>query len=96
MCERNRELIAARLGWPAGAVDSVRAIEQACPGWTVAWFGDWTLPGWERAAGFYAWRTGDQPGHMAYRGDEPVWVGRDEVYGVTADQLAEALGVTLP
>lgn len=96
MFERNRDLLAARTGWPPGALDSVRAIEKANPGYSVSWFNDWTLPGWERAAGFYAWREGDQPGWMGWRGNQQVWVGRNEVYGATADQLAEALGGKLP
>jgi hypothetical protein len=99
MAERNRELIAERLHWPPGALDSIRAIEAACPGHEAAWFGDWTVPGFERAAGFYAWRTEDRdPGQMVYAGDGTAgrWVQRHEVYGVTADQLAKALGGKLP
>jgi hypothetical protein len=97
MAERNRRLIAQRLNWPPGALDAVRAIEAACPGWAASWFGDWTVPGWERAAGFYAWSVEDRdPGYMDYAGGRARWVQRHEVYGVTADQLAQALGGKLP
>lgn len=93
--ERNRELIAERLHWPPGALASVRAIEAACSDWQATWRGDWDVPGWEQAAGFYAWRTEDRdPGQMVYAGDGTAgrWVRRHEVYAVTAEELAEALG----
>jgi hypothetical protein len=89
--ENNRRLLAERGGWPAGALDGVRAVEKACPGWTATWFGDWRIPGFERVAGFYAWRTGRDP--LGVRGDRRV--RRHEVYGATPDQLAEALGAKL-
>jgi hypothetical protein len=35
--ERNRELIAERLGWPAGALEAVRQLEAQHPGYSVFW-----------------------------------------------------------
>jgi hypothetical protein len=35
--ERNRELVAARLGWPAGALDTCRHLERSHPGWHCWW-----------------------------------------------------------
>ncbi len=40
MTERNRELIARRLGYPPGVLDGERAIEAACPGYGAWWDGD--------------------------------------------------------
>ncbi len=39
MTERNRELIARRLGYPPGVLDGERAIEHACPGYGAWWDG---------------------------------------------------------
>jgi len=35
--ERNRELLAGRLGWPDGALDACRHVETGHPGWHVWW-----------------------------------------------------------
>ncbi len=49
MTERNRELIARRLGYPPEVLDGERAIEAACPGYGAWWdgarFGARRLPG---------------------------------------------------
>ncbi len=39
MTERNRELIARRLGYPPEVLDGERAIEAACPGYGAWWDG---------------------------------------------------------
>lgn len=54
----NRIVIAARTGWPAGAVEICEAIEQANPGWRVRWRHKHTIPRFERPAGFYARGSG--------------------------------------
>jgi hypothetical protein len=40
--EKNREVLAERLGYPAGTVEAEREIERACPGY-FAWYSDGTL-----------------------------------------------------
>jgi hypothetical protein len=35
--ERNRELVAERLGWPDGAIEACRKVEAAHPGWYSWW-----------------------------------------------------------
>ncbi|AGL19478.1 hypothetical protein [Actinoplanes sp. N902-109] len=35
--ERNRELVAQRLGWPDGALNNCRALEAEFPDWSVFW-----------------------------------------------------------
>lgn len=35
--ERNRRLIAERLGWPDGALEAVVQLEQAHPEWNIWW-----------------------------------------------------------
>ena len=38
--ERNREIIAERLGWPAGAVSNCRQVEAGRPRWYCWWTPD--------------------------------------------------------
>lgn len=35
--ERNRELLAVRLGWPPGALDECRKLEADWPSYSVSW-----------------------------------------------------------
>ena len=47
------------------------------------------IPGFERTAGFYAWRTGDQPGYWSQPAD--IWVRRYELYAPTTATLEKQL-----
>lgn len=89
LADRNRRLIAERLDWEAGAVEECERMEREFPGFDVAWFAESVSedPAFNRPAGFYAWRTGDQPGQMWSDG----WHGRQEWYGVTIDNLRAQL-----
>ena len=75
--ERNRELLAARLGWPDGALGACRQVEAQHPGWHV-W---WTRHPWRR--------DGHAPSLPAYGAArvEPH-CGDQNVYAVTPDALA--------
>lgn len=44
MRERNREIIAQRLGYPDGTVEAEREIERRCPDY-CAWFSKGDMPG---------------------------------------------------
>jgi hypothetical protein len=45
LAERNRELLAERLGWPAGTIEACRSIEARCPGYAAWWSeGDMSTP----------------------------------------------------
>lgn len=92
IASRNRRLIAERGGWPAGAAEACERFEADHPGLRAYWFPENVTPGWERRAGFYAWREGDQPGHNTYRTDgPPIFVHRHEWYGATIQELTLAL-----
>jgi hypothetical protein len=54
---RNRRIIAARIGWPAGALEACEAVEKARPDWDPYW-----------RDGFYATRRGPRT-----RGEQPVY-----------------------
>lgn len=86
MAERNREVLAERLGWPEGALAACIELEAAVPGFHVAWFPQWKTAAkqFDREAGFYAWVTGQ----------EPLCNGRQrqEWYGATAEELKAKLG----
>jgi hypothetical protein len=73
--ERNRELIAERLGWPEGALEAVRQLEGQHPGYSVFW-GEGRVS--DPRPGFYAMRDGDSH-----------W--RPTFYGATAVDLSIAL-----
>ncbi|MCY1141395.1 hypothetical protein OWR29_25635 [Actinoplanes sp. Pm04-4] len=81
---RNRRVLAERLRWPAGALEECLRVEKDRPGYNVSWFREWTVPGFERAEGFYAWRTEDK---------DPLYHGkrRHEWYGKTTEQLCRVL-----
>lgn len=86
---QNRRLIAERLHWPDGALEACEQLESEHPGFEVAWFGEnrSARPEFNKPAGFYAWRAGDQPGQMWADG----WHGRHEWYGTTPDELKAEL-----
>ena len=44
MAERNREILAERLGYPPETVEAEREIEAACPGY-FAWYSDGSMTG---------------------------------------------------
>ncbi|MFB4314362.1 hypothetical protein [Actinomadura sp. 21ATH] len=57
--ERNREILAERLGWPDGALEACRELEQRHPGWSL-WYDIGGLPASPvpryRAECDYGWR----------------------------------------
>ena len=69
---RNRQVLAQRLGWPAGALEACEAIELQHPDWHPSYCQANTTPGFESPAGFYATRR------HARRG-EPRAYGADAV-----------------
>jgi hypothetical protein len=77
MPERNRELLAERGGWPAGAVEACRRLEREFPGWTVYWARESRIRGFESPEGYGAWR-----------GD--LW-RRTRVYAPTPAELADQM-----
>ena len=84
---RNARLIAARTGWPAGAIEACEDLAHQYPGLTVAWMPANATEGFEREPGFYAWRSGDNP---LRRGER-----RYEWYGATAAELGRVLATSL-
>lgn len=75
--ERNRKLIAARLGWPDGALDACRQLEAARPGW-YAW---WSRNPWRRDG-----KVPPGPAFGAARVD--AHGGEPSLYAATPDALA--------
>lgn len=50
--DRNREIVAERLGWPDGALDACRKTEAGAPGWYCWWTpAPWPDPGFRPAYG---------------------------------------------
>ena len=93
--DRNRRVIAERTGWPEGAAEECERLEREHPGYSVSWSREWKIgdPVFHRDEGFYAWCTGDDPGHMTY--PEPgrqQYVKRPEWHGATAAELEKQLG----
>ncbi|GIF16521.1 hypothetical protein [Actinoplanes teichomyceticus] len=54
----NRIVVARRTGWPAGALAICERLDAEHPGWHASWLGPNYGRGWERPAGFAAWRPG--------------------------------------
>lgn len=54
----NRRLLAERLDWPEGALEACEDIEPRHPGWSLFWAPANTVPGFEKAAGYWAIRHG--------------------------------------
>lgn len=65
---RNRRIIAARVGWPDGALEACEAIERARPDWDPTWRFANVFKGFEAPAGFYATRHA-----IRLRGERPVY-----------------------
>jgi hypothetical protein len=87
---RNRRVVAERVGWPDGAVEECERLERQHPGYSVSWRDeDRTGPAtFHQERGFHGWRTGDDPGYMTYGpAGEQHYVHRPEWYGETADEL---------
>lgn len=76
LARHNRHVLAARAGWPDGAVAQCEMVEAYHPDWYPMWWrgGD----AWRPAPGFYALRWDPE------RGDRPL-------YGVTCAELACAI-----
>ncbi len=55
---RNRRIIADRMCWPAGAVETCEEIERKHPGWYPNWHAPNLYKGFEAPAGYYARRRG--------------------------------------
>jgi hypothetical protein len=85
---RHGRIMAARMGWPRGAIATCESLERRYRGWCVSWMQAWPVKGFEREAGFYAWTAGHAPlvksGHGGY-------VKRRELYGADAEAIALAL-----
>ena len=78
--ERNRELLAERLGWPDGAVDACRQVEAGHPGWHV-W---WSQNPWRRDGGV--------PAGPAYGATHADWHrGEPSLYATAPDGLASLI-----
>jgi hypothetical protein len=92
---RNRPIIAARLGWPDGAVETCEQLELAHPGWRVSWCEASTVTGWEHPGGWRAFA----PDEYLVGGDELRRLPEDgvsrvpHVFGATPAALAERIGV---
>jgi hypothetical protein len=71
--ELNRETLARRLGWPAGALEAVRESEQRFPGWRV-WYTDGLRPN-------------PQPGYGARSSEWRTWVDGPSLFGRTLAEL---------
>lgn len=50
----NRRVLAERLKWPAGALETCEEIERKYPGWSLFWMSENKAMGFERVAGFSA------------------------------------------
>lgn len=54
----NMKLLADRLSWPDGALETCWDLEKRFPGWRVAWLSENTRRRFEHPAGFWATRDG--------------------------------------
>ncbi len=52
----NRQLVAARTGWPVGALEMCEHLDDVHPGWTVHWRAYLNIPGWYHPPGYIARR----------------------------------------
>ena len=77
--ERNREIVAERLGWPGGALEACRKIEAGAPGWYCWWTSTpYPDPGFQPAYG------------AALIRHSPL--GNPPIYARTPAELAELIG----
>lgn len=80
--ERNREVLAERLGWPIGAVEECRAVEAEEPSWNV-----WWVPG--------GLPSQPEPGFTAHRGDDACSEQQD-LFAATAGELLREIRQARP
>ena len=94
LAARNRRIIAERTGWPEGALEECERLEAEHPGYSVSWFPENKIgdPAWHQDAGFYAWMSGANPGHLVYPASGQQYVKRREWYGASAAELEKQLG----
>ena len=70
LLRHNRRVMAERLGWPDGAVETCDWLQDAYPDWISGWQAEQAIPGFEKPAGYYASRW-----HR--RSNEPAAYGAD-------------------
>jgi hypothetical protein len=76
--EKNRRILAERMGYPDGALSACIAIEDEFPRWIVYWTKG-ASPG--KPAGFYAFRSGP-------------WATQQHLYGRTPDELRKQISAS--
>jgi hypothetical protein len=90
---RNRRVLAARCGWPAGVLETCVRLEAEHPDWRVGWLDANPITGWERPAGYCATRDDVS----LPRGDELRRLPEDgvarhpHVFGATPAALRERI-----
>lgn len=82
LAQRNRRIIAARVGWPPGAVDECERIERLFPLVNLI---DGAWPRWS-----VYWSDRPRPGYYAIR--EHKTHGEPPAFGETPDELLAAIG----
>jgi hypothetical protein len=80
----NRAIIAERVGWPAGALETCERLEFEHPEWMLYWQQANDIKGWERPAGYSASR------------DDVSLVGGDELRRQPEDGVRRSLCVFAP
>lgn len=88
LADRNRRVMAKRLRWPAGAVETCERLERKHPGWCVSWMAAWPVKGFQRRGGFYAWRAEDCP---LVKDGQGGYVKRRELYGADAAAITRKM-----
>ena len=85
---RNRRVLADRLGWPDGVLEDCERLDREWPRWSIGWWAESRIRGFERPAGFHASITGTS---VTWWG--PLGVRREPwVDAATADELAVRMG----
>ena len=80
LARNNRRIIAARIEWPEGALETCERLEGVYPDWDADYRHENTaIRGWEVRAGFYATQWNPPHGH------------KTTVYGPDADALGRAI-----
>jgi hypothetical protein len=67
MMRANKPVMAARQGWPDGALEMCVRLTDDHPGWDVTWLGENTVQGFERPAVYTAYRR--RPAARLYGAD---------------------------
>lgn len=83
----NRRLLAARQGWPEGALEACETIERDQPAWSITW--RTATPGWADA---WSSQAAQPAGYYATRYEAP----RVELYAASPDELAAAITAWCP